>query len=102
MQENVAADVTKVWVFEDDGSKWFTLTEDGMGIVSYNGPRGTETEPVDIKVPSGVTNLPAGLFDDTYINVLSIPSSVETVNPYAFYGIKDTMTLKVEGNFSFF
>lgn len=102
MPQNTAADVTKVWVFEDDGRRWFTLTEDGTGIVSYNGPRGTKTEPVDIRIPDGVTSFPAGLFDDTYINVLSIPSSVEMVNPYAFYGINDTISLKVEGNFAFF
>lgn len=102
MPKNVAADVTKVWVFEDDSRRWFTLTEDGTGIISYNGPKGTKTEPVNITVPNGVTSLPAGLFDDTYINVLSIPPSVQDVNLYAFYGIKDTTVLKVEGNFSFF
>ena len=102
MPENVAADVTKVWVFEDNGCRWFTLTEDGTGVVSYNGPKGTKTNPINISVPSGVTSLPAGIFEDTYINTLVIPSSVETVNSYAFYGIKDTMMLKVEENFSFF
>jgi len=98
MPENVAADITKVWVFEDNGSRWFTLTEDGTGVVSYNGPKGTKTNPINISVPSGVISLPAGIFDDMSINTLVIPSSVETVNSYAL----DTITLKVEGNFSFF